>query len=251
MTFRNAEDSHAHSLDILNLLYEYDDFMESVGTVVDLGCGSGLDLEWWATRTTRDDEPTPLNIRCFGVDQQESLKLAKKYPNITYQQTDFETTIHPPKTKFDVLWCHDAFQYAVDPIKTLSNWWSIAADSAMLSIIVPQTTNFVERQHNFESHSGCFYHYTLVNLIYMLATAGWDCKSGFFLRPINENWVHAIVYKSPQAPMDPKKVSWHQLRELGLLPDSVDKSIMSHNYVRQQDLTLPWIDHSLNWYGRR
>ena len=52
-----------------NALYEHDDFMESINTLVDLGCGSGQDLERWATATTRDDGVTPLNIRCVGVDQ--------------------------------------------------------------------------------------------------------------------------------------------------------------------------------------
>ena len=66
--FATSQDSHKHSLEILNQLQEYDEFMESIQTMVDLGCGDGLDLEWWATRTTRDDNPEPLNIQCVGVD---------------------------------------------------------------------------------------------------------------------------------------------------------------------------------------
>ena len=60
--FAHPGDSHQHSLETLNQLYEYDDFMLSLRTMVDLGCGSGDDLAWWATRTTRDDNPQPLNI---------------------------------------------------------------------------------------------------------------------------------------------------------------------------------------------
>ena len=63
MTFTHPGDSHAHSLATLNQLYQYEDFINSVSTVIDLGCGSGEDLAWWATRTTRDENPTPLNIR--------------------------------------------------------------------------------------------------------------------------------------------------------------------------------------------
>jgi hypothetical protein len=44
--FKNAQDSHEHSLKTLNDLYEHDDFMESIGRVVDLGCGyDALDLQ--------------------------------------------------------------------------------------------------------------------------------------------------------------------------------------------------------------
>ena len=90
MTFSHPGDSHLHSLELLEWLYEYDDFMESIRTVVDLGCGTGEDLVWWATRTTNDDNPQPLNIACTGVDLAESLMVAQDYPNIAYQSADFE-----------------------------------------------------------------------------------------------------------------------------------------------------------------
>jgi hypothetical protein len=103
MFFRNPEESHAHSLQTLNWLQEHDDFMASINTLIDLGCGSGMDLEWWATRTTREDAPQPLNIRCTGVDVVNAPSVFKKYPNITHQLIDFEQVNKlPKKTKFDV-----------------------------------------------------------------------------------------------------------------------------------------------------
>jgi hypothetical protein len=57
--FIDGISSHKHSLQTLETFYEFDDFMESIGTLADMGCGSGLDLEWWATRTTRDETPRP------------------------------------------------------------------------------------------------------------------------------------------------------------------------------------------------
>jgi len=168
--FRNAEESHAHSLQTLDVLFEHDDFMSSIDSVIDLGCGSGIDLEWWATRTTRDENPIPLNIDCTGVDLHNNLSLTKRYTNVRYQQTDFETSIVlGKKNKFDVLWCHDAFQYAIDPIGTLSHWWNIANDSAMLVIVVPQTTVMAQRSQAFYQPSGCYYHHTMVSLMHMLA----------------------------------------------------------------------------------
>ena len=66
--FSSPELGHQHSLETLNGLYEYDDFMQSITNVVDMGCGAGYDLEWWATRTTRDESARPLNIKCLGVE---------------------------------------------------------------------------------------------------------------------------------------------------------------------------------------
>ena len=96
MIFSDANASHDHSLQTLNLLYEYDDFMASIGTVCDMGCGEGLDLAWWATRTTRDDDPQPLNIICQGIDRECSLRITDLMPNIKFLQDDFESLAHAP-----------------------------------------------------------------------------------------------------------------------------------------------------------
>jgi SAM-dependent methyltransferase len=252
MTFRNHDESHQHSLQTLNTLFEYDDFMESIGTLVDLGCGPGLDLEWWATRTTRDDIPIPLNIRCTGIDQGPAPAVVRKYSNIVYNGLDFESTEKlSKKSKFDVLWCHDAFQYCVNPLATLAKWNHIAEDGGMLIMAVPQTTNIDIRQLSFVQPSGCYYHHSVVSLMHMLAVNGWDCQSGFFLKKPNDDFIHVIAYKSDHAPMDPKITTWYELAERNLLPETAAASVQRHGHVRQQDLVLAWIDKSLSWLGQQ
>jgi SAM-dependent methyltransferase len=243
MKFAHPGDSHQHSLQTLNQLYEYDDFMASIKAVLDIGCGTGDDLAWWATRTTRGDEITPLNIRCTGVDLANELVLTKQHNNVFYQSGDFETAL--PLRGFDVLWCHDSLQYAQTPLATLSQWWEWASPGAMLCLAVPVTQRIHRNQLDYYLPSGCYYHYTMVNLIYMLSTSGWDCRSGFFKQSPLDPWIHAVVYKSNHKPLDPKTANWHTLSELKLLPESADRSIFAHNYLRQQDLVVPWLDHSL------
>lgn len=250
--FATDVDSHQHSLQTLEMLQEYDEFMESIRTVVDLGCGSGLDLEWWATRETREDVPKPLNIRCTGVDQFTDFPMAKKYLNIVYQQADFEDRVHTSdKEKYDVLWCHDALQYAINPIQTLSKWWDIASEGAMLAVMIPQTTNIHRHQLAFNQESYSYYHHSIVSLIHMLSVSGWDCKSGFFLKQAHNPWLSAIVYKSSIEPMDPRKTSWHEISEKGLLPESAERSVLAHDDLWQQDLVLPWLDQSLSDLGQQ
>jgi ubiquinone/menaquinone biosynthesis C-methylase UbiE len=246
MTFSRPGDSHKHSLQTLNALDQYDDFMESIATVADLGCGTGEDLEWWATRATNDELSQPLNIKCTGVDTTHQIRFSKKYPNIAFQQANFEENLIPPKEKFDILWCHDAFQYCVNPLATLAKWWHCASDGGMLAIVVPQTTNYYQKKEFFTQASGCYYHYTMPNLIHMLAVNGWDCREGFFLKRPNEEWLHAVVYKSTHEPMDPRTTTLFELAEKNLLPESAVASINAHSYIRQQDLVLPWLDKSLS-----
>jgi SAM-dependent methyltransferase len=250
--FSVPEQNSRPSLDILNALQEYDEFMESIDTLVDLGCGTGADTEWWATRTTREDVPKPLDIKCTGVDRVDQAFAPRQHKNVSYQQADFEKTISTPADKkFDVLWCHDAFQYCIDPIGTLARWRDITNNGGMLAIAVPTSITVHHRQLAYTQQSGCYYHHTVVSLIHMLALTGWDCAAGFFLQKPNDPWIRAVVYKSEQEPLDPKTANWHQLRELKLLPESAAESVNAHNCLRQQDLVLPWLDRSLTWMGQQ
>ena len=249
MTFASVEASHQHSLQTLNTLREYDDFMETVQSVIDMGCGDGADLEWWATATTRDDPPRPLNIRCVGVDQQESMPRAKKFSNMTYQRQDFEHEISHTK-KFSLIWCHDSFQYAVDPLGTLARWRNIVAKNGVLVLIVPQTTNVEFKTEAFDQPDLCYYHWTITSLMHSLAVTGWDCRSGYFLKRPNDPWLHAVTYNSDQPARDPKTTRWYDLADAGLLPDSAVSSIRRHGHLRQRDLVLPWLDKNLTWFGQ-
>lgn len=246
--FRNPQESHAHSLKILEELYEHDDFMESVDRVVDLGCGAdALDMMWWVTRTTRDDDPRPLEIQCVGVDQIERLNV--KHSNISYHRLDLEELTYAKKP-YDVLWCHDTFQYMTNPMGCLKNWWQIAADDAMLVLSLPQSTNVEFHEQAFDLPSGCYYNHTMVSLIYMLSTMGWDCASGFFKKMPNDPWLYAIAYKHKNGPKDPKKTTWYDLADAGVLPQSAVQSLNRFGHVRQRDLVLPWLDKSNIWLGQ-
>lgn len=149
-----------------------------------------------------------------------------------------------PTKRFDLLWCHDAFQYVKHPYETLIRWRDRCEKNGMLVLIVPQTTNLVRNRQQFEALDGCHYHWTLPNLIYMLAVSGWDCRSGFFRKQPDDAWIHAVVYKSDRAPLG-LGTRWYDIVDAGLLPESAQQGIMRRGYLAQQDLILPWLDKSL------
>jgi len=247
--FSNAEDSHKHSLETLEALYEFDDFMQSIASMVDMGCGSGLDLEWWATRTTRDENPEPLNIQCTGIDIKDRLGLPRAYKNVRYQKQDFEESIIG-RQRYDLVWAHDSFQFVIDVFGTLKNWHSVMNENAMLVITVPQTTNLVRNKQVFDQHDGSYYNWTMPSLIHALAVSGFDCKDGFFKKEVNDPWLHAIVYKGTTEPRDPRKTKFYDLIDQNVLPETAEKSVIKYGFLRQQDLVLPWVDRSLRWMGQ-
>ena len=250
MAFRNAYESHEHSLEILNLIYGYDSFLDSLSRVADFGCGAGLDTEWWATLETRDDPPEPRNYQLFAIDQNTQLvhEHVAELPNVKVTQADFE---HQDFFigNLDLIWCHDAFQYVTNPLKTLQNWNKMMSNNGMLMLSFPQSMYYQYNRIQNHSHNGVYYNHNIVNLMYMLAVNGFDCRDAYFYRNPSTAWISAAVYKSEVGPMDPKTTTWNTLVDLNLVNDSVRESINRYNYVRQEDIITTWLDR--DFYSMR
>lgn len=242
MAFDNAYSSHAHSRCILDLLYSYDSFLDSLSVIADFGCGAGLDVEWWATLTTREDPPEPRNYLVYGVDReiQQVDTAVKSMSNVKLIQADFEADISIPRA-CDLLWSHDSFQYCTNPLYTLNLWNQQINDNGMLVLSIPQSTYYSYNRLQNVSHSHVYFNYNIVGLMYMLAVNGFDCKDAYFCKNANDPWMYAAVYKATQ-PMDPKTTSWHTLAEMNLVNDSVKESLQKYNYVTQDDLLVTWLD---------
>jgi len=242
--FKNALASHAHSRPIMDLIYQYDSFLDSLEVVADFGCGSGLDIEWWATLTTRDDPPEPRNYLCYAVDKNTSQidSEIKNLPNVQVVEADIESADRPVPRQIDLLWCHDAFQYVTNPLHTLRLWNETMSVNGMMVLTLPQSVHYEHNRLSNTSRNGCYFNYNVVNLMYMLAVNGFDCKDAYFYKDINNMWLHAAVYKSDIPPMDPQTTTWHDLIDLGLVNDSVKNSVLKHGYVEQDDLLTSWLD---------
>mgnify|MGYP006282903195 CR=1 FL=1 len=230
-----------HSQHILNALYEYDSFLDSLRKICDMGCGSGEDINWWATLTTRDDPPVPHNYKCYAVDR-DPVKLAQipDLPNIVKIEKDFSELCLP--TEVDLIWSHDSLQYSLNPLQTLRIWNEQMNVNGMLVLTVPMHTGVENNNFYSKTYSGCYYHYTPTNLIYMLAVNGFDCKDAYLYKRFNDTWLHMAVYKSNIKPMDPATTSWVDLIDTGLLHPTVVNSILKWGYVRQEEVLYPWLD---------
>lgn len=238
------EESHQQSLFTLNELYQHDDLMDSIRSVADVGCGAGLDIKWWAECHNREEVPEPHNYKCFAVDL--APKLQYKIPkNLTVVKNDFTKAPFLP-VKVDLIWSHDSLGYCLNPYETLRVWNEQMNPGGMLCVILPQTHNIEYNRIHINQFPGQLHSFNIINLVFMLACAGFDCKDGLYYKGQNDPWLHAVVYKSKVKPMDPLTTTWHDLRDKKLLPQSFEESIDRVNHVTNQPhLILRWISGSL------
>lgn len=241
--FKNTHDSHDHSMTVLNLLNEYDTFLDSLSVIADIGCGAGLDSLWWATQQSRDDPPEPRNYLVYAIDQ--NIKQLEpdvaKHKNIKALEGNFEDRVIPRQV--DLIWAHDCFQYALNPLKCLATWKSTLSTNGMLVMAVPQTTYRDDKLGKLivSNHSHQYYSYNVLNLMYMLAISGFDCRDAFFYREPNTPWLWAGVYASEHEPLT-TQASWYDLSDRQLINDSVIGSVNQYGYARLEDVVVRWFD---------
>jgi hypothetical protein len=228
------------------MLYQYDSFMDSIQVVADMGCGAGLDVNWWATLTTRDDPPEPHDYLVYAVDQNikqiEHEVLLNK--NIKVLEGNFEERLIP--REIDLIWSHDSFQYAVNPLNTLRVWNEQMSMNGMLVLNVPLAQTYGYDRIQTRSFSGCYYNHNICTLMYMLAVNGFDCRDCYVYMAPNYGWVHMVVYKS-YAPMDPAATTWFDLADKNLISDGAMASLNKYGHVRQEELMFTWLDKDWRW----
>ena len=168
--FKNADHSHEHSRFVLDRLAEHTDFLRSLRTIVDVGSGAGLDARWWA------DTIGNLNITnhtVYAVDRDEkSFDSSLLTNNIQTLTQDYEQLTLPKPA--DLIWCHNSFQYCLNPLQTLKQWNLQMKTDAMLVLTVPLHVGYKYNRLQTRSYSGCYYSYNICNIIHMLAVNGFD-----------------------------------------------------------------------------
>ena len=89
----------------LEMLNQFDDFKRSIKHMADFGCGTGLDLEYWANmrELTEDGTEGPyLNFNCVGFDL-NCEKIKPQRHNIKYKNFDLNTNDAMWSVPFDVV----------------------------------------------------------------------------------------------------------------------------------------------------
>jgi hypothetical protein len=112
----------------------------------------------------------------------------------------------------------------------------------MLILILRQNIAYEYNRLQQRGYNWQYYNHNLINLVYMLAVNGFDCRDAYAKKEENNPWLHLAVYKSPNPPQDPAVTSWFDLADQGMLNDSIVQSLNRYSYVKQEDIVYPWLD---------
>ena len=163
-------------------------------------------------------------------------------PNVKPVQADLEDPDRFISRQIDLVWCHDTFQYITNPVYTLRQWNDMMSVNGMLIISVPQSVYYANNRLNNSSSNGSYFNHNAVNMMYMLAVNGFDCRDAYFYKNANDMWLYIAVYKSEIPPFDPQKTSWHDLIDNNLVNESVKNCVSKYGYVRQEEILTTWLD---------
>jgi SAM-dependent methyltransferase len=234
--------SHQYSLKTLSILEKYQDWMDGIKNVAVMGAGAGLDAVWWAELCNRDN--VSYGIKVTAVEMYPDVNIMRSHPNIKWIYTDFSQVELPEQ---DLIWCHNSFQYSLNPLGTLINWHRILKPDGCLCIQVPYRLGVNQANDtnkvNLVVEPGVYFVHTLSNLILQLAATGFDCRDAHFQLDKQNGWINLVVYKTTNAPNYTNNL--YDLKNSMRLPACLDEIIESKGFFEETDLILQWLDRSV------
>tara|TARA_B100000886_G_C20401876_1_gene482961 strand:- start:156 stop:908 length:753 start_codon:yes stop_codon:yes gene_type:complete len=242
----NSANSNLHSLNFLNMLYEYPEMMESINNVLDVGSRDGHDAYWWATVDDGDeDNPQCLDINVTAMDINPTWNIDYEHDNITQLKADWNKITFDKQ--FDCVWAHSVLQEAGDPLKFLHRMNNFCSDGGVLCLSFPTTVNTFYGEPDHRVYNTATSHITLVNLIYMLALSGFNSRDGFLYKQPNTNIINAFVYKDSNEVFFPGEKTLFDLQKF--MPEPCEKQIQQYGYITNKGLLIKWMDGTIIDYS--
>lgn len=209
---KSVEQAHNFALQFLK-----DVPLDGVETVLDVGCGRGYQAEWFANK----------GKNVTGVD----FKKYRDIENVEFIEADI-TNLPLPDSSFDLIWTHHVLEHVLNPMKCLFEMRRVLKDSGWLYFTVPQIDTNIS--------SGHINSFNMPVLIYKLAVAGFDCKSGYF-KKVNSH-LRCAVQNNPQYNPNVDDVRYTLSAVIDSLPECLHKNIRSSGRYYGKDLVTKWLD---------
>jgi len=203
---------HNFALEFLDILP-----LAGVRRVLDAGCGVGYQSKWFVDN---------------GIPEVKSLDYEQRtiFEDLDFVEADI---INAPFDDgyFDAVWSHHVIEHVSNPVLYLIKLRRLLNPTGQLWITVPQIDSVIS--------SGHINSYTMSMLIYHLAIAGFNCKSGKFIK--QRSHLRAMV--SPSALYSPMSFEDADLTLVGLsekdlFPDEIKRILVETGRVDDSTVDL-------------
>tara|TARA_B100000809_G_C15066610_1_gene504409 strand:- start:142 stop:909 length:768 start_codon:yes stop_codon:yes gene_type:complete len=251
LLLNNSQARSLHARKFLEQIYQHPELVMSISSVLDIECGNGADTEWWATLMNYDEKnPKPLEINVTSCSRiSEMNKQVKDLERVNYIQTQKEFWKTLDIQKYDVVWCHSVLHKFTNFYEVLLNINSLQDEDGMLCVTVPKIHNIFYNDPDYRLYPDCHTDINIVNLIYGLSLAGYDCRDAYFMQEKNSNLINAVVYKSSDLTYNLDEVTPYDLMEMDRLPASMVTQLNKFGYISNKNLFLSWLDGTLVDYS--
>ena len=228
------------ALGFLNL---FDDSMFDQNLdVLDVGCGLGLQADWWASRRPKheaDRYGMKEFTECHAVDLYEpDAGLKDKF---YFRKEDFHKMSFDDN-QFDIVWSHLSLEYSPKPLEALKEWRRVCKDDGHIYITVPGSFKKKFGRIHTEMKPGQQSWFTVPILMQQLAYAGFNPRNGYFQADFKNGLIRALVPANPDSVgFDPLVTSMYELAENGLFNDWVNGMIAERGTFDESKLVIQWV----------
>lgn len=211
--------------------------------VLDVGCGLGMQAEWWATRRPKLDNDKfglKASTECHGVDLYPADGgLIDKF---FFKQEDYHNMSYS-NAQFDIVWSHFSLEYSPSPMKALAEWRRVCKDDGHLYLTVPCSFKKKFGRIHTDTKPGQQSWYTAPILINMLAYTGWLPKDSYFQVDFKKGVIRAIIAANPDqsTPLDPITTNIYELDERGLFDRWCSAMIHDRGMIDESNLVITWV----------
>lgn len=211
--------------------------------VLDVGCGDGIQAEWWASRQPPDAEDRydiKPSVECHGVDLfPPSSDLVNKF---YYKQGDYHNLTYKD-SQFDIVWSHFSLEYSPTPFKALAEWRRVCKPDGHLYLTIPGSFKKKFGRIHTGIKPGQQSWFTVPMLMYMLAYTGWSPKNSFFEQDFKNGVIRGLIAANPEqsTAIDPVTTNLYEMAEKGVFNEWCNAMINDTGTFDESRLVITWV----------